>query len=267
MGVRSTPIDSISTSTVSPGRRYCGGVMAAPTPAMVPVAITSPGSRQCRHLAIDIADGRQPAIDHALAARGTPRDVALIMPFHAVAPRTLPGTELVLTFPERLAGHFVDTSKTRILEAPARDRNDDVPPGLAPPGRPRPSAPLAPRLGPGSRTRHGSPSLTHLAIEGITTVLSGSHGRGYHHDDKPDQELLTTAPLRRLPPRRRAGQPNPARRVRFAAQPAAERLQVRKFTSTRRCTGSPATCGASSRLAGAVRDESCGGLHPGTIRF
>jgi DNA-binding transcriptional LysR family regulator len=118
MGVRSTPIDSISTLTVSPGRRYCGGVMAAPTPAMVPVAITSPGSRQCRHLAIDIADGRQPAIDHALAARGTPRDVALIMPFHAVAPRTLPGTELVLTFPERLAGHFVDTSKTRILEAP-----------------------------------------------------------------------------------------------------------------------------------------------------
>ncbi len=93
-------------------------VVADDHPLADRTALSLPEYLQCRHLAIDITDGRQPAVDHALAARGTPRDVALIVPFHAVAPRALPGTMLVLTFPERLAGHFVDTSKTRILEAP-----------------------------------------------------------------------------------------------------------------------------------------------------
>ena len=71
-----------------------------------------------RHLTIDIADGRQPAIDDRLAAAGTPRDVASTMPFHAVAPRALPGTELLLTYPEMLVGAYVDTTRLRVLDAP-----------------------------------------------------------------------------------------------------------------------------------------------------
>src|SRR2546426_3322716 len=40
---RSTPMPSISISTTSPTLRYSGGVRAKPTPAGVPVMITSPG--------------------------------------------------------------------------------------------------------------------------------------------------------------------------------------------------------------------------------
>src|SRR5438105_6807382 len=44
-GLRSTPMFSISTSTTSPGLRKIGGLRVKPTPAGVPVAITSPGTR------------------------------------------------------------------------------------------------------------------------------------------------------------------------------------------------------------------------------
>ncbi len=48
IGVRSVPIDSISTSTVSPAWSRRGGVRRNPTPSGVPVASTSPG-RRVRH--------------------------------------------------------------------------------------------------------------------------------------------------------------------------------------------------------------------------
>jgi DNA-binding transcriptional LysR family regulator len=69
----------------------------------------------CRHVTIDVADGTQPAIDRVLAARGTPRDVASILPFHAVAPLMLHGTALVVTLPTKLMpGH----DGLRVLTAP-----------------------------------------------------------------------------------------------------------------------------------------------------
>jgi DNA-binding transcriptional LysR family regulator len=71
-----------------------------------------------RHLVVDITDGRQPAVDHVLAARGTPRDVAATVPFHAVAPAALAGTSLVLTFPQRLTGAYADQAGIRVLAAP-----------------------------------------------------------------------------------------------------------------------------------------------------
>src|SRR5690606_21466063 len=43
MGLRSTPMPSISTSTTSPGFMKRGGLRLQPTPAGVPVTITSPG--------------------------------------------------------------------------------------------------------------------------------------------------------------------------------------------------------------------------------
>lgn len=72
-----------------------------------------------RHLTIDIADGRQPAIDDRLAAAGTARDVASTMPFHAMAPQALPGTQLLLTYPARLVDAYVNTTELRVLDAPA----------------------------------------------------------------------------------------------------------------------------------------------------
>ena len=67
------------------------------------------------HLSVDIG---QPAIDRALDAYGTPRRVAVSMPYHVLAAGILPGTELVLTVPARLAHHFADPTTTRILNAP-----------------------------------------------------------------------------------------------------------------------------------------------------
>ena len=72
----------------------------------------------CRHVVIDITDGSQPAVDQILAGRGTPRDVGSTIPFHAVAPHALPGTDLVLTFPERLAAMFADLPGLRVVTAP-----------------------------------------------------------------------------------------------------------------------------------------------------
>ena len=72
----------------------------------------------CRHLVIDVVDGRQPAIDRVLSARGTPRRAGLILPVHVTAPLTLPGTDLVLTLPARLAGHYAGGDGLRILDVP-----------------------------------------------------------------------------------------------------------------------------------------------------
>lgn len=72
----------------------------------------------CRHLIIDLVDGRQPAIDRVLSAHGTPRRAGLILPVHATAPPALPGTDLVLTMPQRLVGHYARGDGLRILAAP-----------------------------------------------------------------------------------------------------------------------------------------------------
>ncbi len=72
----------------------------------------------CRHLIIDLVDGRQPAIDRVLAAHGTPRRAGLTLPVHATGPLALAGTDLILTMPSRLVGIYADTSAIRILEAP-----------------------------------------------------------------------------------------------------------------------------------------------------
>jgi DNA-binding transcriptional LysR family regulator len=67
------------------------------------------------HLNIDLG---QPGVDRALEARDTPRRVAVVMPYHAVATSILPGTELVLTVPARLMSQFGDSSRVRVLDAP-----------------------------------------------------------------------------------------------------------------------------------------------------
>lgn len=72
----------------------------------------------CRHLIIDLVDGRQPAIDRVLAAHGTPRRAGLTLPVHAAGPLALAGTDLILTMPSRLVGIYAHTSATRILKAP-----------------------------------------------------------------------------------------------------------------------------------------------------
>jgi DNA-binding transcriptional LysR family regulator len=68
------------------------------------------------HIRIDIERGGQ----HLIIERtlGSPRKVAITTPFHALAPEMLTGTDLVLTFPARLAPKFAGTLDISIIEAP-----------------------------------------------------------------------------------------------------------------------------------------------------
>src|SRR2546423_3282471 len=52
-----SPNPSIPTSTMSPGFRYFGGFIPSPTPAGVPVLITSPGRSVMNSLTYDIGVG------------------------------------------------------------------------------------------------------------------------------------------------------------------------------------------------------------------
>jgi DNA-binding transcriptional LysR family regulator len=67
------------------------------------------------HLAIEIG---QPRIDRALEALGSSRRIAVSIPYFALAPSILPGTELVLTVPARLAHQTSDRVRACVLAAP-----------------------------------------------------------------------------------------------------------------------------------------------------
>ena len=71
------------------------------------------------HIRIDIDRGGQHLIERTL---GSPRKVAITTPFHALAPEMLTGTDLVLTFPARLAPKFApklgQPCDINIIEAP-----------------------------------------------------------------------------------------------------------------------------------------------------
>lgn len=56
-------------------------------------------------------------VDRALAKTGESRRIAVMLPDFMIAPRTLPGTDLVLTLPERVARLFTDET-LRVLEPP-----------------------------------------------------------------------------------------------------------------------------------------------------
>ncbi|WP_163795486.1 LysR family transcriptional regulator [Mycolicibacterium sediminis] len=72
----------------------------------------------CRHVAIDIDTGQQPAVDLTLAALGVARRTPLTLPFHAAALAAVAGTDLVVTLPSLLVDTQVDHAATRVLRAP-----------------------------------------------------------------------------------------------------------------------------------------------------
>jgi DNA-binding transcriptional LysR family regulator len=67
------------------------------------------------HIQIELERGAQHFIDRTI---GGTRNIVISTPFHAFAPEILIGTDLILTFPARLARKFAGTSDIRILEAP-----------------------------------------------------------------------------------------------------------------------------------------------------
>jgi DNA-binding transcriptional LysR family regulator len=67
------------------------------------------------HLDIDIG---QPGLDRILESLEASRRIAVVMPYLVLATSILPGTELVLTVPDRLAAQFADPTQVRVLNAP-----------------------------------------------------------------------------------------------------------------------------------------------------
>jgi DNA-binding transcriptional LysR family regulator len=81
-------------------------------------ALTAEKYLTCRHLVIDVMDGLQPDVDRKLAAIGRSRTAAVTVPYHAVAPELLSGTDLVVTLPRRLVAMWPETFNFRVLAAP-----------------------------------------------------------------------------------------------------------------------------------------------------
>ncbi|MDV3125001.1 LysR family transcriptional regulator [Mycobacterium sp. 21AC1] len=69
----------------------------------------------CPHIRIDIGRGGMHLIEDALPIR---RNIVITTPFHAFTPEMLPGTDLVLTFPARLAPKFTHGPDISIIKAP-----------------------------------------------------------------------------------------------------------------------------------------------------
>jgi DNA-binding transcriptional LysR family regulator len=125
------PFDKLDAGTVDLviyGRtapdRYCSQhlftdrfvcVVAAEHPLAQRRSVSLTQYLQWPHLNIDIG---QRGVDLILEARDIPRRIAVAMPYHVLGTSILPGTQLVLTVPARLAAEFADPHRTRVLDAP-----------------------------------------------------------------------------------------------------------------------------------------------------
>jgi DNA-binding transcriptional LysR family regulator len=110
------PPPPLRTEELFTDRFVC--VVARDHPLAGRPALTLDDYLACRHVVIDVTAGRQPAIDRILAGRGTPRRIASILPFHAVAPLTLPGTALMVTLPASLLPSLAGRDRITVLGAP-----------------------------------------------------------------------------------------------------------------------------------------------------
>lgn len=73
----------------------------------------------CRHVVVDVADGRQGHLDRRLEAFGRPRRASVAVPYHAAAAAVVPGTSLVATLPESFAIRQAVPGVTTVVPAPA----------------------------------------------------------------------------------------------------------------------------------------------------
>lgn len=116
-------LDLVIYGRVAP-ERYCSQhlfsdrfvcVVAAEHPLADQTSVSLSTYLRWPHLAIEFG---QPWIERAFEAQGISRRIAVSMPYFALAPSILAGTDLVLTLPARLARQNADPAHTRILAAP-----------------------------------------------------------------------------------------------------------------------------------------------------
>jgi DNA-binding transcriptional LysR family regulator len=73
----------------------------------------------CDHVVVDIAGGRQGAVDVRLEALGHQRRASVIVPYHAFAAGAIRETNLVATLPRRFVDGLVEIPSQVVIEAPA----------------------------------------------------------------------------------------------------------------------------------------------------
>ncbi|WP_441964396.1 LysR family transcriptional regulator [Mycolicibacterium houstonense] len=73
---------------------------------------------RARHVIVDVHDGVQPDIDRPLRKLNRARHAAVTVPYHAVAARLLPGTDLIATLPSQFVNTLTLTDGVRVLDAP-----------------------------------------------------------------------------------------------------------------------------------------------------
>jgi DNA-binding transcriptional LysR family regulator len=70
------------------------------------------------HVVVNVLSGEQTPIDRPLRALAQKRRVGLVIPFFAVAVRSVAQSNMILTLPKRLAVEFAKSAAVRLIEAP-----------------------------------------------------------------------------------------------------------------------------------------------------
>jgi len=78
-------------------------VMSAAHPLSNAGTLALQGYLECDHVVVNVAGGRQGALDTRLETLGRARRASATVPYHALAPAATHGTRLVATLPRRLA--------------------------------------------------------------------------------------------------------------------------------------------------------------------
>jgi DNA-binding transcriptional LysR family regulator len=72
----------------------------------------------CDHVIIDIAEGRQGAVDSRLGALGRPRRANVTVPYHVLAAAVVEGTNLIATLPHRLLNALTIPTSLTVIPTP-----------------------------------------------------------------------------------------------------------------------------------------------------
>jgi len=92
--------------------------LSAEHPSAGKAALSLDEYLECAHAVVDIADGRQGAVDQRLDALGRPRRASVTVPYHAAAAAAARETQLVATLPRRLADDLVGDPSLVLVDAP-----------------------------------------------------------------------------------------------------------------------------------------------------
>ncbi|ORV27581.1 hypothetical protein AWB98_11945 [Mycolicibacterium conceptionense] len=93
-------------------------VVAADHPLATHGVVTLTDYCRARHVMVDVHDGIQPDVDLPLQKLGRPRQAAVTVPYHSVAARLLPGTDLIATLPSQFVNALSATDGIRVMDAP-----------------------------------------------------------------------------------------------------------------------------------------------------